>query len=158
MMVTKKEGKIKPKRQKSTVEKPEQKEKTIATSNSDKEERVRANEANKFTFEVAKHITTLDSGIILVFTSLNSNWITALNINSNIDFILIALGLITVATFLVSTISCVLVMFLIPYQLRQEKVSFWENWSAHGFLLLGLASFIAGILLIIIITFINLVY
>ena len=71
MMVTKKEGKIKPKRQKSTVEKPEQKEKTIATSNSDKEERVRANEANKFTFEVAKHITTLDSGIILILSSLH---------------------------------------------------------------------------------------
>ena len=121
-------------------------------------QRTKTDDANKFTFEVAKHITTLDSGIILVFTTLNSNWITSPNIASNIDFILIVLGLFTVATFLISTIACVLVMFLIPYQLGEEIVGFWQNWGARGFLVLGLASFIAGILLIIIITFINLIF
>src|SRR5688572_23138617 len=133
MMATKKQVPLKPKRQKQTATKLEEepKEQTIATLNSIKEERARIDEANKFTFEVAKHITTLDSGIILVFTSLNSNWITAPSINSNIDFILIALGLITVATFLASTIACVLVMFLIPYQLGEEKVGFWQNWSSR---------------------------
>lgn len=155
-MVTKKKNPTKPKEQ--VVAKPEKQELAIVASKLAKEERARIDEANKFTFEVAKHITTLDSGIILVFTSLNSNWITSPIINSNIDFILIALGLITVATFLASTIACVLVMFLIPYQLGEEKIGFWQNWSTRGLLVLGLASFIAGILLIIIITFINLIY
>ena len=118
----------------------------------------KSDEANKFSFEVAKHITTLDSGIILVFTSLNSNWITSPGIASNIDLIQVILGIVTVTTFLVSTIACVLVMFLIPYQLGEEKTGIWQNWGTDGLLVLGLASFIAGILLIIIITFINLIF
>lgn len=158
MMATKKLDLTKPKTKKRAVMKAEKQEQTVVTSNLTNKERARVDEANKFTFEVAKHITTLDSGIIVVFTSLNSNWITSPSIHSNIDFILIVLGLITVAIFLTSTIACVLVMFLIPYQLGKVQVGFWQNWSTRGFLILGLASFIAGILLIIIITCINLIY
>ena len=157
-MATKKLDLTKPKTKKRAVMKAEKQEQTVVTSNLTNKERARVDEANKFTFEVAKHITTLDSGIIVVFTSLNSNWITSPSIHSNIDFILIVLGLITVAIFLTSTIACVLVMFLIPYQLGKVQVGFWQNWSTRGFLILGLASFIAGILLIIIITCINLIY
>ncbi len=157
-MATKKQDLKKPETRKQSVAKAQKPVQTVTTSTLTNQERARVDEANKFTFEVAKHITTLDSGIILVFTSLNSNWITSASINSNIDFILIALGLITVATFLTSTIACVLVMFLIPYQLREERIGFWQNWSTRGFLTLGLASFIAGIFLIIIITFINIAY
>ena len=115
-------------------------------------------EANKLSFEIAKHITTLDSGIILIFTSLYPNWIASPSIISNIDLILVILGLAVLAIFLISTIACVLVMFLIPYQLGETKIGFWQNWGTDGILVLGLASFIAGILLIISITFINLVY
>ncbi len=141
---------------KEVTSKPEQPKQTT-TEQTDKN-RARIDEANKFTFEIAKHITTLDSGIIVVFASLNSNWITSQNVSSNVDLILLLLRLATVAAFLFSTIACVFVMFLIPYQLAEEKIVFGQGIRTDIYLAVGLTLFIAGILLIIAIASINLIY
>ncbi len=118
-----------------------------------------SDDANKFTFEVAKHITTLDTGIIVLFGSLNLNWVKSQGIASSIDSVLLTLGIATIAAFLFSIIFCVAVMFLIPYQLNDDEEftlpqSRLVNWS----LVFGLAFFTGGILLIIVISGINLIF
>lgn len=115
-------------------------------------------EANKFTFEVAKHITTLDTGIIVLFGSLNPNWIKSQGVASSIDSVLLALGIATIAAFLFSTIFCVTVMFLIPYQLNDNEVTTSQSRLVNWSLVFGLAFFTGGILLIIVISAINLIF
>lgn len=115
-------------------------------------------DANKFTFDVAKHITTLDTGIIVLFGSLNPNWIKSQGIASSIDSVLLALGIATISTFLFSTIFCVAVMFLIPYQLNDDEVTLSQSRLVNWSLVFGLAFFTGGILLIIVISAINLVF
>lgn len=117
-----------------------------------------SNDANKFTFEVAKHITTLDTGIIVLFGSLNPNWIKSQGIASSIDSVLLALGIATIAAFLFSTIFCVAVMFLIPYQLNDNEVASSQSGLVNWSLVFGLAFFTGGILLIIVISAINLIF
>ena len=82
---------------------------------------VGSDETNKFTFEVAKHIITLDIGIIVLIGSLNSNWIASQGVISIIDSVLLALSGATVAAFLFSIVCCVVVVFLIPYQLNNAE-------------------------------------
>lgn len=141
---------------KKITAKPAQSEQTTITQTDKSRDRI--DQANKFTFEIAKHITTLDSGIIVVFATLNSNWITSQNVSSSIDLILLLLGLATIAAFLFSTIACVFVMFLIPYQITEEKIASGQEIRTDIYLAFGLTLFIVGILLIIAIAAINLIY
>lgn len=115
-------------------------------------------DTNKFTFDVAKHITTLDTGIIVLFGSLNPNWIKSQGLASSIDSVLLALGIATIAAFLFSTIFCVAVMFLIPYQLSDNEASLPQSRLVSWSLVFGLAFFTGGILLIIIVSAINLIF
>ena len=76
-------------------------------------------ESLKFTFEIAKHLTTLSSGLIVIFTTIVASIVKAIDLFS---FIFVA------SFFLGSIVLCVVVMIWVSIAIRSNRnASNWPN-------------------------------